>query len=324
METTTERPPIVRYLPYQERDVNKEYRRALLRIKGEGEDYTAKFHDQGLRKYHSNIMRFNMSHGFPLITEREITEKVFRYAVAEIIGFIHGAVTLSELEKFGLPKFWWKRWTDVEHITNPDGSPKFDLPENDIGEHLGEMSYGGVFAKFPTADGSTINQWERLIKTMVKSPSAMTHRVTNWYPPTMIVPNGKRKVVVAPCHGDVQVTLDEKKKTLVLDQIQRSADMPTGVPYNMIHYPAIGMMLAHVLGYTFTHYNHVMVNSHVYAKQWPQVNELLRREARALPTVKLDFELTGDPAADFFAIRAEHFSVWDYHPHEAMKIDTSI
>lgn len=324
MGTPTKRPPIVRYLPYEERTVNKEYRRALIRIRDDGYDFKPEFHTDQMRIYHSNVMRFFMSDGFPLITEREISLELFHGAIGEIIAFIHGAVRPSEMEKYGMRKGWWRRWAEVKHVTNPDGTQKFDLPADAIGDHIGDASYGGVWGKFPTADGTTINQWERVIKMMVKSPTALTHRVVNWYPPTTIVPDGKRKVVVAPCHGDVQVTLCPETKALILDHIQRSADVPVGVPYNMIHYAAIGMMLAHVLGYTFATYNHVMVNSHIYERQWKDVEELLSRRSKRLPTVNLDFELTGDPVADFFAIRPHHFSVSDYHPLAAMKIDTPV
>lgn len=314
--------PVVNYLPYPERKINTEYRDALLRIINKGEEMNPVFHEGTMRKYHGNQMRFEMEHGFPLITEREITEKTMRYAIAEIIGFIHGAVTLTELEKFGLPKFWWKRWTEESHVLKPDGTPKFDLPQTDKGEHLGRFSYGGVWGSFPTENGETINQWENVIKQMISAPSALTHRVTNWYPPGIIVPNGKRKVVVAPCHGDVQITLNPEIKSLVLDHIQRSADVPTGVPYNMIHYPAIGMMLAKVLEYTFTLYTHTMVNSHIYSGQNENVQTLLARKPRKLPTVHLNFETTGDPVKDFFAIRPEHFSLSDYDPHPALKVET--
>jgi len=313
---------VIDYLPFHERKVNTEYQDALSLIQSKGEVLNPQFHEDTMTKYHGNIMRFEMEHGFPLITEREITEKTMRYAIAEIIGFIHGATTLSELEKFGLPKFWWKRWVEEAHVNNADGTPKFDLPDNDKGEHLGRFSYGGIWGHYPTEDGGTVNQWENILKQMIKYPSALTHRVTNWYPPGIIVPDGKRKVVVAPCHGDVQITINPEPKSLVLDHIQRSADVPTGVPYNMIHYPAIGMMISKVLGYKFKLYNHIMVNSHIYSIQNENVKILLSREPRRLPTVHLNFETTGDPIQDFFAIRPEHFSLHDYEPYPPLKVDT--
>jgi len=325
MKESTTVPEIVKYLPYEDRPLDYQYKVTLQKILQEGSlRGRVEFHGGEVQKYFNNPMKFKMAYGFPVITDRDIGE-YFHHAIAEIIGFIHGATTLGELEKFGLPKWWWKRWTKVEHITNSDGSPKFDLPENDIGEHLGRFSYGGIWGSYPDGKGGYINQWENLIKAMMKSPSAFTHRVTNWYPPGIIVPDGKRQVVVAPCHGDVQIDLDVERKLLTLIQLQRSADVATGVPYNMIHYPTIGMMLSCVLGYEFDTYYHIMIDSHIYMdKQLENVKILLERESRRLPTVTLNFKPTGDPVKDFFSIRPEHFQLSDYDPHPKMKIDTEV
>lgn len=45
-------------------------------------------------------MRFDLNNGFPLITERSV--RVFwKQAVGEIIGFVNGARTQTELEGYG-------------------------------------------------------------------------------------------------------------------------------------------------------------------------------------------------------------------------------
>lgn len=317
--------PVINYLPFTERDISLEYHNALKKISTSTDVRDPEFHEGTMTKYLGNTMRFPMEHGFPLITERKITETAMRYAMAEVIGFIHGATTLSELESFGLPKFWWERWVNLGRVQNKDGTSWVDLPENDKGEHLGRFSYGGIWGRFPGVDGEEINQWENVIKQIVAKPSALTHRVTNWYPPGIIVPDGKRQVVVAPCHGDVQIDIYPERRILNIVHVQRAADVPTGVPYNMVHYAGIGMMLSLVLGYTFKTYVHIMVDSHMYnEKQKEIVSELLTREPKRLPTVELLFEPTGDPVKDFFAIRPEHFHLSDYHPHPSMRVDTEL
>lgn len=322
----------VKYLPFNKRKVNSEYRKALKRILKEKDVRgTVQFHGGEVSKFLGNLMEFDMRHGFPMITERKLetkdgnSEKMMRYAIAEVIGFIHGAMTLTALKKYGLPKYWWKRWTNLDHVRDKKGKPYFDLPKTHVGEHLGRFSYGGVWAKFPKENGGTTNQWKNVIKMAVKNPSAFTHHITNWYPPGIIVPNGKRKVVVAPCHGDVHIDIDPVKKILNLIHVQRAADVPVGVPYNMIHYPAIGMMLACVLGYEFRIYKHFMEDSHIYLdKQKKNVDILLKRKPKRLPTVTLKFKPTGNPVKDFFAIRIEHFHLSDYDAHPAMKIETEL
>lgn len=318
--------PVIDYLPYSERTASNEYKNALQKVLKDGMTRKVQFHDGTMRKFFGIPMEFPMKNGFPLITERKISEKLMRCAIAEIIGFIHGATTLSELESFGLPKYWWERWTELSRVQSADGIPYFNLPENDKGEHLGRFSYGGIWGHFPTQEGGEINQWENVIKQMIKSPTALTHRVTNWYPPGIIVPDGKRQVVVAPCHGDVQIDLDPENKLLTLIHLQRSADIATGVPWNMIHYGTVGMMLSCVLEYTFDMYKHIMIDAHIYMdKQEANIKKMLQRESYPFPTVTLEFETTGDPIKDFFAIRPEHFHLAnDYQAHPYFKIDTEL
>lgn len=310
----TEPPPNVRYLPYHMRQKSDQYRTALKRILRLGQETQPAFHEHKTRIFMGNEMRFMLNEGFPVITERKISEKMFRGALGEVIGFINGATTLEQLESFGCPRIWWERWVTEEKCKS------FGIPTGCLGI---ESTYGDVWTKFPVSDGTTINQWEHTIRNIIKSPGSFTHRITNWYPPAIIVP-GKRTVSVAPCHGDIQIILFPEKRELKLTHIQRSADVPVGVAFNLIEYGAVGLMLAHVLGYTFREYTHYMVNSHIYSQQNDAVQEMLNRELRPLPTVKLDSPLTGDPVADFFVIRPEHFMLSDYEPHEAIKIDTDI
>ena len=60
-------------------------------------------------------MRFRLSEGFPVITERNMApefkavgQPCGKQAIAELTGFINGGRTQAELEKFGCS--WWKPW----------------------------------------------------------------------------------------------------------------------------------------------------------------------------------------------------------------------
>lgn len=308
--------PVVDYLPYKERIVNTQYREALMRIKNDGKRLSSMaFHEGGIKIFAGNQMRFDMRQGFPVITERKITPKMFHGAIGEVIGFLHGAHTLEELENYGCPRNWWERWTTKERCAI------FNLPEG----NLGTASYGKVWTEFPDRNGNAVNQWKNVIQNIQTHPTSFTHCIGNWYPPEIIVP-GKRKVMVAPCHGDLQIMIFPDTRELILHHKQRSGDVPVGVVFNMIEYASIGMMLAKVLGYTFVEYIHEMVNSHVYDMQWESVQKLFSREARKLPTVTLDFEcVSDDPFENFMAIRTEHFKINDdYEPHKFMTIPTPL
>jgi thymidylate synthase len=95
--------------------------------------------------------------------------------------------------------------------------------------------------------------------------------------------------------------------------------MPVGVPFNFVQYAAFGMMLAQIIGYSFKEVVYTFSDVHIYESQYEKVEELITREPRHLPTVKLDSSVS-----DIFAFRPEHFTLSDYKPHEKMGIPTPV
>src|SRR5258708_22512864 len=181
-------------------------------------------------------MHFKLENGFPLITERNMAPKVserlkvtiWQQAIAEICAFINGARTLKQLEEFGC--YWWEPWGTEKKCA------KRGLETGD----LGPGSYGAAFHDFPTADGGSYNQFQNIIEQIRELPHLRTHFITPWIPQYTIRGNGKQqKVVVAPCHGWIHLRVIENK--LTLHMIQRSADIPVGVPANMVQYAALTM-----------------------------------------------------------------------------------
>jgi thymidylate synthase len=245
-------------------------------------------------------LRFKLSEGFPMITERSI-RSFWKGAVAEIIAFINGARTQDELEKFGCK--WWHPWV-TKAKTKKRGLETGDL---------GPGSYGGAFHDFPTAEGESFNQFAAVIQQIKERPHLRTHFISPWIPQYQYRIEGRtQKVVVCPCHGWIHLRILNGK--LTLHMFQRSADVPVGVPANMVQYAALLMMIAHVTGYEPYEYIHSFSDAHIYVDQVPRVKELIAREARPLPTVKLIN--THDNLFDF---RKDDFELFDYHPHPAMK-----
>lgn len=297
----------VTYLPLENRTPDTQYRNLLEKILHEGRKVHP-IHGEYALMLIGQQMRFPMKNGFPLITERDQSDS-FGGALKEITAFLNGAQTLEELRKFGLPDVYWARWVTKEKCE------KFGLLEGD----LGDASYGAVWTRFPRRDGAPFNQIENLVRQIKEHPELRTHRVSNFYPPEVIGPEGTRRVVVAPCHGDLQILVFPETKELVVHHTQRSGDVPTGVPNNMVHYAAFGMMLAQVTGYTFKELIHYIVDAHIYERQIPFVEKLLERVPLRFPEVILDPSIT-----DIFKFRREHFILGNYRCHEKMNIPTPV
>jgi len=254
-------------------------------------------------------MRFLLSNGFPMITERNMDPKtserlpvtIWRAAIGELIAFINGARTQTELEKYGVT--WWSAWV-TEAKCHKRGLETGDL---------GPGSYGAAFHDFPTADGGSYNQFQNIVEQIRELPHLKTHFISPWVPQYTIRGTGKtQKVVVCPCHGWIHILIQNNK--LSLHMFQRSGDLPIGVPSNMVQYAALTMMIAQATGYEPYEYIHTISDAHIYVDQVPAVEEMLKREPRPFPTMKLT-----NPTKDIFEFRHTDFELSDYAPHPGIK-----
>ncbi len=74
------------------------------------------------------------------------------------------------------------------------------------------------------------------------------------------------------------------------------------------------MMIAQATGTIPYEYVHSFSYAHIYVDQVPAVEEMLRREPRPFPTMKLNKK-----KKDLFAFRKEDFELIDYNPHPGIK-----
>ncbi|MEX2436774.1 MAG: thymidylate synthase [Candidatus Paceibacterota bacterium] len=295
------------YKPYEERVPDSQYQDALKKIYEEGREVIP-IHGEKTKMLIGVQLRYDISNGFPVITERDLSGHFFKGALAEHIAFLNGARTQEELEKFGCK--WWDKWVTKEKCDI------FGLSEGD----LGEGSYGAAWANFPTKEGESFNQIKEVMRQLKERPYLRTHFISPWIPQyTIQHENLTRKVVVAPCHGWIHILADPRTKELSIHHFQRSADFPVGVPFNIIQYASFGLMAASLIGYTLKDVVYTFSDAHIYERQFEKVEEIISREPRKLPTVELNSSVK-----DIFEFRPKHFTLKDYDPHEKMIIPTPI
>lgn len=312
-------------IPYKsERSPDTQYHDLLERIKKTG-NVALSGMDEGSREVLGHMMRFDLSNGFPLITERDLTrgttpEIIDNYesnltlrpvagavkqGLAEIIAFINGARTQEELESFGC-KFW-KPWT-----SNPEKAEKRGLELGD----LGPGSYGAAFHDFPTLEEGGFDQFKTMVEQIKARPELRTHIITPFIPQYISrAPGRQQKVLVVPCHGLQHYNVDTANKEISLVHWQRSADVPIGLPFNMVHYGALLMMVCQVTGYKPKELVFQLSNAHIYNQHDEIVDELLSRAPYSFP--KLFIDPTIKNIEDF---RVEHFSIRDYEAHPPMNM----
>lgn len=288
------------YKPYGERHVDFQYQGLLNNILENGVKAKSQQGVEALTILGPEPMRFNLSNGFPMITERDV-KGFWRQAVGEICAFVNGARTQTELEKFGCK--WWKSWVTKEKCK------KRDLDEGD----LGPGSYGAAFHDFPTVAGNPFNQFKHIVEQIRELPQLRTHFISPWIPQYIGRGEGKnQKVVVAPCHGWIHIRIIDDKLSLIM--FQRSADVPVGVPSNMIQYAALTLMISHVTGYKPHQFIHMMSDAHIYVDQIMQAEQIISRASKPFPTVSMDQTIN-----NLFDFRPEHFALSDYNPNPAIK-----
>lgn len=288
------------YLPYSGRIPDFQYRRVLENILERGIYTKNPFQTKGtFTSVTAPQMEFLLENGAPFITERDISA-FWRKPISEIIAFINGARTLDQLREYGDEKTWaswWRRWASEEKCA------RFGLGAGD----LGPGSYGAGYHH------NGFSQWAHLVRQIQERPTLRTHKVSPWVS-EFCLQHGElqRKVVVAPCHGDVQVIILEDKMILRMDQ--RSGDVPVGIPSNMIQYTALLLMLAQVTGYKPYMFIHSIHDAQIYEDQVAHARKLISRPPERFPALWI----TDPNIKDLFAFRPHHFELTDYHSHPAM------
>ena len=248
-------------------------------------------------------MRFDLADGFPCITERSLAS-FWRKSVGELLAFLGGARTVEELEAYGCD--WWAPWA------SPDKTAARGLPPGD----LGPGSYGGAFAAFPTSDGGSFDQVSGLVERLRAAPLDRTHFVTPWIPQYQRgALTEKGLTTIAPCHGWVHLRLMNGR--LHLHMFQRSGDVPIGVPANMVQYAALTHMLALLLDCEAGQYLHTISDAHIYEPQLDAAREMLAREPRALPGLRLT--AAGRDRVAVTDFRPSDFDLEGYDPHPAIR-----
>lgn len=294
------------YKAYEERTADEQYKEMIRTIMEHGYKTLSPMVDKDGNEintidYMGWTSRFNiLENGAPIITERDISS-FYGSAVGEIFGFINGAVTQEELEKYGCK--WWKYWVTEKKCA------KRGLETG----NLGPGSYGAAFATFPTIDGGSFNQFEEIIKQMRERPELKTHLISPWIPNyTIRNVDHQQKVVVAPCHGWMHFRIFDDKLSMTM--WQRSCDVLIGCPSNWAQYSALLIAMADVLGLKPYEFVHQVSDAHIYENQLPWVEEILSRESRAFPTLKL--VRSHNRIQDY---RKEDFELSDYNPHDKIK-----
>jgi thymidylate synthase len=271
-------------------------------------------------------MRFDLSEGFPLVTIKSLKGS-WRAVVGELLWFLSGSTNIEDLHKMKV--HLWDSWATSEICK------QYGLPPGELGRIYGAQWRNWRKAENETVDriqeivreppdriqiesirqllkgrpkgGETIDQVARLIKEIKAYPDSKRMMVNSWNAEDV------DNVFVAPCHATPFKTM-VAEGIIDLVNVQRSADVLIGVPFNIASYALLLMMIAQVTDLTPGELICVTLDSHIYEDQFSFVQEILSREPKSLPTVKLNPEVK-----DIFKFSFEDVSLENYNPHPPIK-----
>ena len=253
----------------------------------------------GTKSIFGHQMRFDLAKGFPLVTTKKCHLKSI---IHELLWFIKGESNIAYLKENGV-----KIWDD------------WATPEGELGP-----VYGVQWRNWPAANGETIDQLSQLMDDLKTNPDSRRHIITAWnpalLPDTSISPSENAalgKQALPPCHTLFQFYVLDGKLSCQL--YQRSADIFLGVPFNIASYALFTMMIAQVCNLELGDFVHTFGDAHLYLNHMEQVEEQLSREPLALPTMKINPQVSS-----IFDFSFDDFELVDYQSHPHIKAPISV
>ena len=231
-------------------------------------------------------MRFDLAHGFPLVTTKKCHVKSI---IHELLWFLQGDTNIRYLKENGVKI--WDEWADANGNLGP--------------------VYGKQWRAWATVDGRVVDQISEVIAQIKKNPDSRRLIVSAWNVGEL------EQMALAPCHTFFQFYVAEGKLSCQL--YQRSADIFLGVPFNIASYALLTLMIAQVCGLKPGDFVHTFGDAHLYSNHLEQTELQLSREPRAMPKMMLNLEVK-----NIFDFKYEDFTLQGYDPHPVIKAPVAV
>lgn len=231
-------------------------------------------------------LRFDLQKGFPAITTKKLAWKAM---VSELLWFIEGSGDEYRLREI----LHGNRYSTNNTIWTDNAQAPYWVSKR-LQRHPGDLGrvYGVQWRRWrkPLIRINKVvlqnhDQLLELINGIKDDPFSRRHIITAWNPGELDI------MALPPCHMMAQFYVSNDKK-LSCQMYQRSADMFLGVPFNIASYALFTHMIAQVCNLDVGELIIAIGDAHIYKNHIDQVNEQLTREPLALPSLKLNPDIT--------------------------------
>lgn len=178
-----------------------------------------------------------------------------------------------------------------------------------------------------------VNQIQNIIDKLRTNPDDRRLVATMWNPSKL------SEMALPPCHHTMEFysqPMPDGKRMLHTRWMQRSCDMPIGIPYDMLLYTLLNKIVALCTGHTPGHVYGLLGDSHIYVNQIDGVKEMLTRaetdDFRACPQPKIYiedriFDIISEKGwcdLNDFAIDGSDFKLVEYKPLDKIDMPVSV
>lgn len=240
----------------------------------------------GSRSLFGAQIRFDLSKGFPLLTEKKTH---WKSVVHELLWFLTGDTNIKYLKDNNVNI--WNEWAD----SNGDLGPV----------------YGSQWRSWPTLRKGPVDQIAEVIESIKNNPYSRRHIVSSWNVSKI------DDMALPPCHTLFQFYVANGKLSCQL--YQRSADLLLGVPFNIASYALLTHMIAHVTNLEVGDFVHTFGDVHLYHNHLDQAKEMIERSTFPLPRIELN-----DNVRDIDAFTFNDITLFDYQSHPAIKAPVAV
>ncbi|MBP5836009.1 thymidylate synthase [Candidatus Phytoplasma meliae] len=264
----------------------------------------------GTKSIFGHQMRFNLQHGFPLLT----TKKMYLKAIIhELLWFLKGDTNISYLVKNNVniwnawPYQKYKKSSDFQNETMEEfvqkikSNPAFAALHGNLGPVYGKQ----------WRDFNGFDQINFLISEIKQNPNSRRLILNSWNPSEL------KQMVLPPCHVLIQFYVNQGKISLQL--YQRSGDVFLGVPFNIASYSLLLMMVAQVTNLQPYEFIHTLGDAHIYNNHLQQIATQIKRVPKKLPQMVLNPNV-----ADIHQFQFSDFTLKNYICDEILKGDIAI
>lgn len=234
------------------------------------------------------------------------TKKTFyKSAMAEMLGYLRGYNNAADFRRLGT-----KTWDANANAESWQNGPVVNGVD-DMG-----YCYGAVGRGFITPSGKPFDQIEKIYNHLKNGIDDRGEILTFNHPGT-----DHLACLRACMHTHTFSIIGD---TLHLTSYQRSADIPLGVPFNMIQVAWLLMVMAQITGLKPGIAYHKMVNVHIYEDQMEGICEQVERAPMTHPQMIISPSIKSFKDLMNEEVSVRDFYVTNYESHEKIHFPFSV